>query len=247
MGNDTSKATGTDFNSNQRTRSRDNAAEDLPSIPFLKQKVINEELAVTLKTSVYFHNYKRAVRGYLRKKPETNQMGALFRIHNRALDDANKLGLPRDSYDNLIDRVVIKMSADLNEDVIEFLIERKKLSASDKPEKKQRASEEVLGIIFGHMGDEFIEQTGRKMYDKYSRGADFEASDAEVDKEKLAKLQAQKEERLKKAAEERQRQADQWKEEAAAEEEAQRLRQEAVAIRQAEQKAISAARDQAMI
>jgi hypothetical protein len=247
MGNDTSRATGTDFSANQRTRDRDNAAEDLPSIPYLKQKKVTEELALALRESIYYNNYKRAFRGYLRKKPEVNQMGTLYRIHNNALRDADLLGLPRDRYQEVVDRVVIKMAPDLNEDIIDFLMERKKLTEKDPPERKQRMAEDNLTQIFLYMGDDIVEQTGKKIYDKYSRGADYEVSDTEVDREKLAKMQAAKEERLKKAAEERQRQAEHFAREAAEEEAAQQRRQELVAQRQAEQKAIQKASESSLL
>jgi hypothetical protein len=241
MGNDTSKATGTDFQSNQATRDVDNAAEDLPTIPYLKQKKVNEELILILRESNFLANYKRAFRGYLRKKPETNQTGTLYRIHTNSLRDGELLGLAKDTYAEVIDKCVIKMSPDLSGEVIEFLLERKKLKPSDDDGKKLALADKNLAIIFRTMTDGFIEGIGKKLYEKYSRGADFEGSDAEVDREKLAKLQAQKEERLKKAAEERQRQAEQWMQEAAAEEEAQAKRMALVAAREAEQKKITEA------
>jgi hypothetical protein len=248
MGNDTSRATGTDFDATQRSRDRDNSAEQLPVISYLKQKEVSQELNAAIKESIYFNNYKRAFRGYLRRKPETNQMGALFRIHKNSLRDADQLGLPKDTLGEVVDRVVIKMAPGLNDDIVEELVKFGKLKSTDEAARKQRMAEDSLTRIFGYLADEMIETTGKKLYEKYSRGADFEVSDAEMDQEKLAKLQKQKSERLKQAADERQRQAEQFLKDAENEEENQRKRQEAIAQRQAEQKAIAAAAgDQAML
>lgn len=238
MGSDSSKATGTDFDANQKNRERDNAAEDLPSIPYVKQKEITAEITKTLKASIYFANYKRAFRGYLRKRPERNQMGAMFRIMQNSRRDGSMLGLPKDSYDEVVDRCVINLAPQINDDVIDFLTERRKVRPDDSPEKKQREAERNITIIFRHLTDEILDTTAKKLYEKYSRGADFEASDTEIDDEQKRKLAAAKQERLKKEAEQRQKQAEEWAREAAAEEAQQEARMAAVQQRQAEQRQI---------
>ena len=247
MGNDTSRAVGTDFEANRRNRDRDNSSDSLPTIPFLKQKQVTEELTSTIKGSIFFANYKRAYRGYLRRGPERNQMGSQLRIHFNSLRDADLLGLERDRYREMIDTVVIKMAPDLTGDILDFLVEKGKVKQTDPEEKKQRAAEDSLTTIMQYMGDEIIEKTGKKLYETYSRGADFEASDDGVDPEKMKRLQEQKAERLRKAAEERQRAADQFMKEAAEEEEAQQKRLEAIRQREAEQKAIQQANEANML
>jgi hypothetical protein len=247
MGNDTSRAVGTDFELNRRNRDRDNSADSLPTIPFMKQKRVNEEMTATIKASIFFQNYKRAFRGYLRRNPERNQLGSQMRLHFNSLRDADLLGLDKDRYKELIDAVVIKMAPDLSGDIIDYLVEKGKLKPNADDLEKTRAAEDSLTTIFGYLGDEIIEKTGKKLYETYSRGADFEASDQEVDPEKMAKLQAAKAERLRKAAEERQKAADQFMKDAAEEEEAQQRRLEAIAQREAEQKAIQQANEANML
>ena len=247
MGNDTSRAVGTDFEANRNNRDRDNSADNLPTIPYMKQKQVNEEMTKAIKTSIFFANYKRAFRGYLRRGPERSQMGTQLRLHFNSLRDADQLGLEKDRYKELMDTVVIKMGPELTPEIIDFLVEKGKLKPTDGDEVKQRKAEDSLATIFGYMGDEMIEKTGKKLYDTYSRGADFEASDTEVDAEKMKRMEAQKAERLRKAAEERQKAADAFMKEAAEEEEAQQRRQQAIAEREAEQKAIQQANEQSML
>jgi hypothetical protein len=240
MGNDTSKATGTDFGRNQKTRMADTSAEDLPSIPYLKQKKVTAEISVQLKGSVFMANFKRAYRGYLRKSPERNQMGTMFRIHQNSLADGDALGMPKDSYEAVIDRCVVELAAELTEDVLEFLTEKKKVKHTDTPEQQQRKAEESIFQIFKHMTDQMVQAVGKKLYEKYSRGADFQVSDVEADPEKKAKMDAAKAEKLKKAAADRHAEAARWLEQAKEEEANQTAREEDIARRQEAQKAINA-------
>lgn len=238
MGNDTSRPTGTDFESNEKTREQDTAAEDLPTIPIGKQKAINADLEEQLKKCIFYQNFKRAFRGYLRKKPERNQTGTLFRLQTHSFRDGDLLGLPKDSYYGFIDNMVIKFIPELEEDFLEFLIGRKKLFPQDPPLKKKQECERYLGIVMKHMTDIWIQGQAKKMYEKYSRGDDFEISDVEIDPETRAKMEAARQEKLRKAAEERQKQAAEWKKQAEEEERLQELRQAEVAKRVAEAKAI---------
>ena len=241
MGGDTSKAVGTDFEANQQRRQYDNASDDLPPIPFAKQKVVNGEVSKAVKESIFMCNFKRAFRGYLRKKPERNQLGVQFRVHQHSMRDADFLGLPKDSFKELIDQCVMKLAPDLNGEIIEFLVEKGKLKPSDPPEKKTRLAEDNLTTIFHIMANEIMTATGKKIYEKYSRGADFEASDVELSEEEKKKMADEKAARLKKAAEDRKRQAEQWQKEAAEEEAAQERRRAEVEQRQAEARRIAEA------
>lgn len=238
MGNDTSRAIGTDFQQNVKTRDMDVAAEDLPSIPFSKAKAIQEELETVLKSSIFFHNYKRAFRGYLRLRPERNQTGALFRIQTNCFRDADLLGLPKDIYYEVVDVLIIRFAPQLYDDFIAFLIDRKKLSPSDDDAVKRREAERCLGIVLKHLCDTFVQQQAKKLYEKYSRGEDFEMSDVEIDPETKAKQQALRQEKLRKAAEERQRQALEFQKQAAEEEALQTAREAEIARRVEQQKAI---------
>ena len=244
MGGDTSKAVGTDFDANQQRRDIDNASDDLPTIPYAKQKSVTAEITKNVKGSIFLCNYKRAFRGYLRRKPERNQQGTLFRVQAQSMKDADFLGLPKDTFKELVDTCVMKLAPDLNADIAEFLLEKGKLKPSDTADRKTRLAEDNLTMIFTIMAREIIDGTGKKIYEKYSRGADFEASDVELSDEEKKKMADEKAARLKKAADDRKRQAEQWQKEAAEEEAAQERRRMEVEGRQAEARKIAEASQQ---
>ena len=95
MGGDSSKHTGGDFNQAQKDRAVNQQTEDLPLIPFDKKQSITDELTRLLKNSIWLANFKRAYRGYLRRKPERTQQGTMLKIHHSSLADADALGYGR--------------------------------------------------------------------------------------------------------------------------------------------------------
>ena len=236
MGNDTSRATGTDFDQNQKNRAQDAAADDLPSIPYLKQKRLNDLINATIKQSIWFANFKRAYRGYLRMTPERNQVGTMMRIQTSSVKDADQLGLPKDSFEELLATLLTQVLPELNDDTRDFLRERNKISAGDSEEKIVAQVATSLLSLLRQIVTVFVEVQGKKIYDKYSRGADAEISDIEIDPETKARLQREKEERLRQAAEERARQAEEWKRQAAEEDALQQERERIIRERQAEMK-----------
>lgn len=236
MGNDTSRAIGTDFGQNQKNKDLDNAADDLPAIPYMKQKAILAEINKTCRASIYMANFKRAIRGYLRKRPEKAQTGTLYRIHNASMCDADHLGLPKDHYEEYLAGLVGGIGADLRGDVLEFLLERGKLKSSDPEEIKARKIDHNIMIMFRQVTDSILQGVSKEIYEKYSGGRDFEASDVEVDPEKAKKLAEEKAERIRKAAEERKKQAEEFQRQAAEEEKAQAERERVVQERLEEQK-----------
>jgi Ni,Fe-hydrogenase maturation factor len=239
MGNDTSKATGTDWDINQANRDLDNQADDIPSIPFGKQKEIMAKLVETVKKSIWLANFKRAFRGYLRKGAERNQEGTFQKILQLSKTDADYLGLPKDSFNELLNGLIRDLGPIFLDDTVDFLVERQKLVRTDPEDTKNKIIFKYQKILFTQVTQFEVIKIGREIYKKYSRGADADVSDAEIDPEMKAKMQAEKEAKAKAAAEERRRQAEQWAREAAEEQAMQEERERALKKRQEEQEAIN--------
>lgn len=211
MGNDTSKAHGTDFDELQRNRERYNSFEDLPVIPFSKQKLITEELHRMIKESIWLTNFKRAYRGFLRRKPERGQDGTQLRIRDQSLRCADELGLPKDSMETLLELLVDVVGVIWYEDAEEYVRERGVVSDEDDPKTVIARVNGGIRLVFETMSEDYVNGIAKSMYDKYSRGADFEMSDFEIDDETRRRVREQQQEALKKAAAEREKRAAEWR------------------------------------
>lgn len=238
MGNDSSSPTGTDFKTTQASRKYDNAADDLPALPYLKQKAIVEDVTATLKSSIYMANFKRAFRGFLRKRPERAQMGVFMRIKAQSTRDADLLGLPKDTLDSLLDLLVIRHAPKITSEIIEELKERNKIKSSDPPVKQVEKAESVIGTIFSQVVSGIVEATAKKIYDKYSRGDDPEESDVEVDAGAKAKAEKERLERAKAESAKRQKEAEEWARQAEEEARKQEEKERDQKMRQEELKAV---------
>ena len=238
MGGDNSKATGTDFDGVDAARQMAAQADDIPTIPFLKNKEVMGKLDVMLKQSIWLANFKRAFRGYLRKKPERSQEGTFQRCMQFARGDADQLGLKKDRFGELLDKFVDELGAIFIDDSIDYLKERGKIKPGDPQSEIVSTAKKYQKILFSQVTNVEVTKAARKIYDKYSRGADPEQSDVEIDPETKAKLQAEKEARLKEAAEERKRQAEKWQRDAEEEARLQEEREREIKERQEQQAAI---------
>lgn len=217
MGNDTSKAIGTDFKENRRQKRRatdDGTDDDIPIIPYVKHKKITEDVQRVMSSSIWMCNFKRAFRGYLRRKPERSQIGTQMRIQEQALQCADELGLPKDSFEALIDTMVDEVGLVWYEDALDFLKEKGKIRDGCDISKERNCVNDAIATVFRQMAYDYAVTIGKKIYEKYSRGADFEASDIEMDEEKRKKIAQERAEAIRRAAEERERQALEWKKEA---------------------------------
>jgi hypothetical protein len=245
MGNDTSKsnAQGTDFKKNQavkkKRRATDDGDESIPIIPHIKHKKISEETQRIVNESIWLANFKRAFRGYLRKKPERSQTGTHLRIQEMSLGCADELGLAKDSRAALIDQLVDEVGLLWYEDALEFLQERGVVGEKDDVNKERAKVNESMGEVFSQMVHDYVLSIGKKLYEKYSRGADPEISDVELDEEKRKKLAEQRAEAIRRAAEQREREAEEWKKEAEMEAQIHEARQRDVAKLRDEQKKIA--------
>lgn len=248
MGNDTSKAQGTDFKRNQdakaqrrkKRRATDDGEEnDIPIIPFIKHKKIAEETQRIVNNSIWLANFKRAFRGYLRRKPERSQLGTQMRIQAQSTECADQLGLEKDSMQALVEQLIDEVGLLWYEDALEFLKERGIVGDSDDINQERSKVNDSMGQVFKQMVHDNVLSTGKKLYDKYSRGADPEISDVELDEEKKRKLAAQRAEAIRKAAEEREREAEEWKKEAEMEAQIHEARQRDVERLRKEQQKIA--------
>jgi hypothetical protein len=211
MGAKQTKHHGTDFKENQRKRRQDGSCDDIPVIPFIKQKKINEGLCVIIRDSIWFANYKRAFRGYLRANPQRAQEGVFLRIHRTSLADADLLGLAKDSHEALIDHLVGEIGGLWSADCRDSLKERGKIHAKMNEVEIDRKINGAIADVFLQMAETFVMGIGKKIYEKYNRGADFEMSDTDMDPETKRRLDEQRQERIRKEAEEREREAAEWK------------------------------------
>lgn len=237
------KAQGTDFKQNQeakkKRRATDDGNESIPIIPHIKHKKITEETQRLINGSIWLANFKRAFRGYLRKKPERSQIGTQLRIQEQSLGCADELGLAKDSRVALIDQLVDEVGLLWYEDALEFLQDRGVVAAGEEINKERAAVNESMAEVFAQMLHDHVLSVGKKLYDKYSRGADAEVSDVELDDEKRKKLAEQRAEAIRKAAEQREREAEAWKKEAEMEAQIHEARQRDVARLTGEQKKIA--------
>ena len=236
MGGDSSKHTGGDFNQAQKDRAVNQQTEDLPLIPFDKKQSITDELTRLLKNSIWLANFKRAYRGYLRRKPERTQQGTMLKIHHSSLADADALGYGhKDTYATLLKNMTARLGSLWSDDAKEFLTDRGKLNKNMSEDEVQQVTDRAIMAVFKHMADTMVQNAGKKLYEKYSRGADFEASDVEVDADTKRKLLEEREEKLRLAAAERERQAAEWQAAAEIERKQQEAREAEVERRRQEQ------------
>lgn len=229
------EATGADFNQTRKQRGLDNRADEIPPLPFSVANKIREDYEEEIKHSIWCHNFKRAIRGMLRGRPPRAQAAVLHGLHEQGAVDADKLGLgKKDIFQTIIDKVAQKYAGDVVEDVQDGLIERGVIKQSDPPKKKNSEVQRIMRLMFGEAADEKAKNISKRLYEKYNRGQDVEASDVDLSAEEKAKIDQEKQEKLKKMAEERQRQTDQWKKEAAEAQEEEEKRRLAVAAHAAE-------------
>lgn len=230
-------AAGADFNQTRRQRAEDNAADELPPLPWASAQGIRDDFETEIKNSIWAANFKRAIRGMLRLQPAKANKAVAYGLHEQGGLDADKLGIgPQDTFQAIIDKVGAKHANDVVEHVQDYLIEKGKLKASDAPQKKNNEVQRVMRLMFGEAADEKAKVISKKVYEKYSRGSNFEESDVELSAEEKARMDAEREVKLRKAAEERQKATEQFKREAAEANEAEEKRKAMIAARIAEQK-----------
>jgi hypothetical protein len=239
MGSDSSKHTGGDFDKAKRDREANEFADNLPLIPFDRKQTITDEITKVLKGSIWLANFKRAFRGYLRRNPERTQQGTMLRIHHSSLENADELGLEgKDSYATLIKIMTFRAGGLWFADAKEFLQDKGKITKQMTDDEAQTVTNKAISIVFRQMADSLVQAAGKKLYDKYSRGADFEVSDTELDGEARRRQQEEKEAKLKAQTAERMREAQEWQAAAEAEQRAQEAREAEVKRRTEEQAAI---------
>lgn len=215
MGNSSAKPTGTTF---KPRKNDDGTTDDIPVLPYVKQKMIAEQMAVLINDSIWISNFKRAYRGYLRRKPERGQEGTFLRIREQSTKAADQLGASdADSLAKLHEKILTTLGPIWYDDAKDYLLERNmlKLDASEEEEKK-KVSQSMTEVMVP-MAETHILTIAKKIYEKYTRGADFELSDVELDDKRKAKLDNERAEKIRKQAEERERQAREWAESAAME------------------------------
>jgi hypothetical protein len=245
MGNDTSKAQGTDFNKNQQLKKKkrratdDGDEADIPIIPYIKHKKIAEATQRLVNESIWLANFKRAFRGYLRRKPERSQTGTQLRIQEQSMACADELGLEKDTNAALVDQLVDEVGLLWYEDALEFLKERGIVLDNDDINTERKKVNDSMATVFKQMVHDYVVTIGKKIYEKYSRGADPEISDVELDEEKRRKIAEQRAEAIRKAAEEREREAQEWKKEAEMEANIHAARQRDVELLRQEQRKIA--------
>lgn len=217
------QAKGTDFKTIERERRRkhgtDDGADDdtdIPPIPYMKQKKIADELERSVRHSLWMCNYKRAFRGYLRRNPERAQIGTELRLHDNSMVCADELGLyPEHSFGRLIETLVDEVGVIWYDDALEFMREKRLVDPErDGLQKERERVNDAIAEVFRQMANDYITVTGKKLYEKYSKGADFEISDTDAEDERRKREAQQKQEAIRREAEERERQAQQWKREA---------------------------------
>ena len=187
---------------------------DLPTIPFLKYKEINEDMAYFARTSIWMHNYKRAFRGFLRKDPRRNDAGTLYTIHCKSVAAADLLGQPKDSYSALIDATVDRWAPLWVYDAKEHLKEKKLITVIMKETTAQFFAECTVADVHRQMVDQVVNAVGKKMYDRFNAGIDIDVSDDELSPAEREKaIQAKEAARLEAAAKRRE-EASKWQSEA---------------------------------
>jgi hypothetical protein len=231
-------AAGSSFNKTRSERAENNKADEVPPLPWSSAAAIRDDFDTVLSGSIWVANFKRAIRGMLRLNPAKANKAVLFGVHEQGCLDADKLGLSeKDSFQAIIDQVGAKHAGAIIDDVQEGLIEKGVIKSSDSAQKKNTEVQRIMRLMFGEAADEKAKNISKKIYEKYSRGSNFEESDVELTAEQKARMDAEREEKLKKAAEERQRATEQFKKEAAEANAEEERRQAALKARVEGQKA----------
>lgn len=230
-------AAGASFRDAQKAREQNNVVEEIPALPWSSAQAIQNDCEALLKGSIWAQNFKRAIRGMLRLSPAKANKAIAHGLHMQGAVDADKLGLgAKDTFQTLVDQIGQKHAGAVIEDVQEGLIEKGVIKTGDSAQKKNSEVQRVMRLMFGETLDTKAKDISRKIYEKYSRGSNFEESDVEMTPEQKARMDAEREVKLKKAAEERARATEQFKKDAAEAEAEEERRKAAIAARITDQK-----------
>eukprot|EP00756_Hemistasia_phaeocysticola_P063326 Hpha_TRINITY_DN6799_c0_g2::TRINITY_DN6799_c0_g2_i1::g.110861::m.110861 len=208
---DRGKATGQDFGTTAKDRDKYKEIEDdLPELPFNKEKEVCAEIDLQVKDAKYLPIYKKEFRAALARKKAKGEPPRLFRLYDKCLHPADETAGPNENRKGVRERIVASILPTVMEDLMEGFKEDGLGISEDEMEKKGK--NQMRRLVQERMHD-ILHYWAEKTFKKDQRGEDANVSDDEQEAERSnAEREKQRAERKKQIAAEREAEAKEFAE-----------------------------------